>query len=144
MTVRQIRDVKPSPDGKRLAFVALDRVWTMDLPSGTPKRLTADDGVGEFQPAWSPDGQHIAYVTWNDIDGGTVSRMRATERAAGEADEQAGVLREAGVLERRAAHRRRSRSAQHAQGSARSSSVRPQRRSASSSCGCRAPAATKR
>ena len=32
---------------------------------------------GEFQPAWSPDGQYIAYVTWNDVDGGTVSRMRA-------------------------------------------------------------------
>ena len=30
-----------------------------------------------FQPAWSPDGQYIAYVTWNDLDGGTVSRVRA-------------------------------------------------------------------
>jgi Tol biopolymer transport system component len=77
LTVRQIRDVKPSPDGKRLAFVALDRIWTMDLPSGTPKRLTPDAAVGQFQPAWSPDGQYIAYVTWNDIDGGTVSRARA-------------------------------------------------------------------
>lgn len=77
MTVRQIRDVKSSPDGKRLAFVALDRVWTMDLPNGAPKRLTANEGVGQFHPAWSPDGQWIAYVTWNDIDGGTVSRMRS-------------------------------------------------------------------
>ncbi len=77
MVVRQIRDVKPSPDGKRLAFVALDRVWTMDLPNGTPKRLTANDGIGQFQPTWSPDGQYIAYVTWNDNDGGTVSRVRA-------------------------------------------------------------------
>ncbi|HXT15108.1 MAG TPA: amidohydrolase family protein [Gemmatimonadaceae bacterium] len=77
MTVRQIRDVKASPDGKRLAFVALDRVWTMDLPAGTPKRLAPSENVGEFQPAWSPDGQYIAYVTWNDIDGGTVTRMRA-------------------------------------------------------------------
>src|SRR5689334_2340379 len=77
LTVRQIRDVKTSPDGKRLAFVALDRVWTMDLPSGTPKRLAPNDNVGEFQPAWSPDGQWIAYVTWNDIDGGTVSRMHS-------------------------------------------------------------------
>ena len=77
MVVRQVRDVKPSPDGKRLAFVALDRVWTMDLPNGTPKRLTENDGIGQFQPAWSPDGQYIAYVTWNDVDGGTVSRTRA-------------------------------------------------------------------
>src|SRR5438874_11233189 len=39
LLVRQIRDVKPSPDGKRLAFVALDRIYTRDLPSGAPKRL---------------------------------------------------------------------------------------------------------
>ncbi|HEY4133440.1 MAG TPA: amidohydrolase family protein [Gemmatimonadaceae bacterium] len=77
MLVRQIRDVKPSPDGKRIAFTALDRIWTMDLPSGTPKRLTPNDGIGQFQPAWSPDGQYIAYVTWNDVDGGSITRMRA-------------------------------------------------------------------
>ena len=77
LTVHQIRDVAPSPDGKRLAFVALDRIYTIDLPSGTPKRLAAGENIGEFQPTWSPDGRYIAYVTWNDIDGGTVSRMRA-------------------------------------------------------------------
>ena len=49
----------------------------MDLPSGTPKRLTPNEGLGQFQPTWSPDGQYIAYVTWNDIDGGSVTRMRA-------------------------------------------------------------------
>ena len=77
LTVHQIRDVAPSPDNKRLAFVELDRIWTMDLPGGTPKRLAPSENLGEFQPAWSPDGQYIAYVTWNDVDGGTVSRMRA-------------------------------------------------------------------
>ena len=75
--MQQIRDVAPSPDNKRLAFVALDRLWMMDLPNGTPRRLGRDENVGEFQPTWSPDGQYIAYVTWNDVDGGTVSRVRA-------------------------------------------------------------------
>jgi Tol biopolymer transport system component len=77
LTVHQIRDVAPSPDNKRLAFVALDRLWIMDLPSGTPKRLVPSENVGEFQPAWSPDGQYVAYVTWNDLDGGSVSRVRS-------------------------------------------------------------------
>jgi Tol biopolymer transport system component len=75
LTVRQIRDVAPSPDNKRLAFVALDRLWIMDLPNGTPRRLVPTENVGEFQPTWSPDGQYVAYVTWNDIDGGSVSRV---------------------------------------------------------------------
>jgi Tol biopolymer transport system component len=77
LTVRQIRDIAPSPDGKRMAFVALDRLWIMELPNGTPRRLAPSENVGEFEPTWSPDGQYVAYVTWNDIDGGTVSRVRA-------------------------------------------------------------------
>jgi Tol biopolymer transport system component len=77
LVVRQIRDVAPSPDNKRLAFTALDRLWVMDLPNGKPHRVVPSENVGEFQPTWSPDGQYIAYVTWNDIDGGTVSRVRS-------------------------------------------------------------------
>ena len=71
------RRLRASPDNKRIAFVALDRLWMMDLPSGTPRRLVPSENVGEFQPTWSPDGQYIAYVTWNDLDGGTVSRIRS-------------------------------------------------------------------
>src|SRR5439155_19304335 len=35
--VRQIRNASPSPDGKRIAFSALDRLYVMDLPSGTAR-----------------------------------------------------------------------------------------------------------
>ena len=34
LTVSQIRGGRPSPDGKRLAFTALDRLWIADLPQG--------------------------------------------------------------------------------------------------------------
>ena len=74
-TAHQVRDIAPSPDGTRLAFSALDRVYTMDLPDGKPVRVTSSD-VGEYGPVWSPDSKSIAWVTWNDAGGGTI--MRAT------------------------------------------------------------------
>lgn len=67
-TVRQIRDPVVSPDGRRLAFVALDRLYVVDLPDGTPRRVTTAD-INEHQPAWSPDGGSLAYVTWDGADG---------------------------------------------------------------------------
>src|SRR5205085_6800721 len=61
-TLHQIRDASPSPDEKKLAFVALDKLYTMDYPGGPPKRISDLDGT-EAAPAWSPDGRWIAFVT---------------------------------------------------------------------------------
>ena len=36
----QIRDAVPSPDGKKLAFTVLNRLYVMDYPNGAPKRVT--------------------------------------------------------------------------------------------------------
>jgi Tol biopolymer transport system component len=82
VTVQQIRDATPSPDGKRLAFTALDRLWVMDLPAGKPHRLT-ELNQGEYSPTWSPDGRYIAFVTWTD-HGGDIDRVRADGKAAPE------------------------------------------------------------
>jgi Tol biopolymer transport system component len=69
----QIRDASPSPDGKRLAFTVLDRLYVMDYPRGTPRRLTNDDFT-EAHPAWSPDGKTIVFITWKP-EGGTLCRI---------------------------------------------------------------------
>jgi Tol biopolymer transport system component/imidazolonepropionase-like amidohydrolase len=88
--VRQIRDAVPSPDGRQLAFVALDRLYVTDLSGpatsaqdggddaqNPPRRLT-DNDVVELAPVWSPDGQWIAFATWDDRDGGHIHRVRAS------------------------------------------------------------------
>ncbi len=76
LKVRLIMDPAQSPDGKKLAFSAMTHLYTLDLPSGKPQRLTTGN-AHEFQPAWSPDGKSIAYVTWSS-DGGQLWRIRAS------------------------------------------------------------------
>ena len=73
-TVHQIRDAVPSPNERQLAFVAMDKLYVMDYPNGTPRRLSDLDG-NEAQPAWSADGQWIAFVTWTR-EGGHVYKVR--------------------------------------------------------------------
>ncbi len=65
-----------SPDGKRLVFSALGHLYAVDLPRGTPQRLTASDDL-EYAPSFSKDGASLTYVTWNDDAGGQVWKMPA-------------------------------------------------------------------
>ena len=73
---RLIQAPEASPDAKRLAFSALTHMYIMDLPNGKPARLTAGD-TREYEPAWSPDGEFLAYVTWSPA-GGHVWKWRTT------------------------------------------------------------------
>ena len=85
---RLIRYPALSPDGKRVAFTAFNKLYVMDLPGGKPKRITSST-EGEFMPTWSPDGKSIAYVTWTrqggyiySVPSGGGSPRRLTNSAA--------------------------------------------------------------
>ncbi|MEX2273686.1 MAG: amidohydrolase family protein [Vicinamibacterales bacterium] len=80
---RLIRWPTLSPDGTRMVFGAMNRLYIMDMPSGRPRLLvsTQDPAAGategEFMPAWSPDGRSIVYVTWT-TGGGHIKRVAAS------------------------------------------------------------------
>ena len=66
-----------SPDGEQFAFSAFGRLYRMTLSGQGPDRLTERESFGEFQPAWSPDGTWLAYVTWSATEGGAIWKVRA-------------------------------------------------------------------
>jgi Tol biopolymer transport system component len=72
---RLIQTPSQSSDGKRLVFSALAHIYTMSFADRAPHRLTSSDSP-EFDPAWSPDGRSIVYITWTTA-GGDVWRMNA-------------------------------------------------------------------
>ncbi|MFN2564400.1 MAG: amidohydrolase family protein [Gemmatimonadaceae bacterium] len=101
LTAKQIRDVAPSPDGTKLAFTALNRVYVVDLPAAGPQpattgapataattatitgaRRVSNLDVNEHFPIWSPDGRSLAFVSWSDRDGGHIYRVPVDARGA--------------------------------------------------------------
>jgi len=89
LVVHQMRWTNQSPDGKRIAFSAVGKIWVMDLPDGKPRRLTKTGGR-EYEPTFSPDGKWIAYVSWSDSDGGELWKIPVSGGSASKISTVAG------------------------------------------------------
>ncbi|MGH8086506.1 MAG: amidohydrolase family protein [Lysobacter sp.] len=69
---KMIRDVATSADGDTMVFHALGKLWRKSLPNGEPKRLTGNEGLYEYEPSFSPDGDKLLYTTWSDAAMGAI------------------------------------------------------------------------
>lgn len=59
----QIQGADIAPDGKRAVFDARGDLFTVPAKHGPTLNLTRTQGVRERDPAWSPDGRYIAYLS---------------------------------------------------------------------------------
>ena len=75
---RLIRDADWHPDRMLLTFAAFLSIYSFSLETNTVEQLTPD-GQRAFQPAHSPDGRWISYVTWSR-DGGHIWKIRTNGR----------------------------------------------------------------
>ena len=78
-----------SPDGNRALFGARGDIFTVPASSGITRNITQSTGVHDRNPAWSPDGNHIAYISdqtgeneiWMRAQDGSGDAVQLTEDA---------------------------------------------------------------
>ena len=71
---KMIKDVQTSPDGKTIVFTALGHIYKRNLPEGIPTRITTLTDF-EAEPSFSPDGNSVIFVTWNDEELGAIYQV---------------------------------------------------------------------
>lgn len=76
-TTRMPRFAAVSPDGNRVVFETLGRLYVRDMAGGAPRLLTAQDSDFQLFPSWSRDGSRIVFVSWNDQRLGEIRTVAA-------------------------------------------------------------------
>ncbi|MEM1218231.1 MAG: amidohydrolase family protein [Bacteroidota bacterium] len=92
MTTKVLRHVVTAPDESFVVYSALGYLYRQNLPNGTATRLTEGTDF-EFEPAFSPDGQQIAYVTWNDETQGAIRLLNLRTGAVQKLTTKGGIYR---------------------------------------------------
>ena len=83
-----------SPDGGRVVFETLGRLYVREMSGGgAPRQLTAQDGDFQLWPSWSRDGSRIAFVSWNDQRLGEIRTVAADGSDVRTVTRQAGHYR---------------------------------------------------
>lgn len=90
--VKVIRHARTSPDGRLLVFNAAGYLWKKQLPGGQPTRLTSSQQL-EFEPAFSPDGQELVYVSWSDTSMGAVHKLNLRSGQSVQLTTEKGIYR---------------------------------------------------
>ena len=92
LTARALRNTITSPDNEQIIFNAVGYLWKMQLPNGTPMRLTSGSDL-EFEPAYSKDGSMLAYVSWNDENLGALHVMDLRSGTTKKISSEKGIFR---------------------------------------------------
>ena len=77
LDVKFFRWPTATADGKRVVFQAVGRIYLQE--GAKPRRITPSSFEPlEFAPAWSPDGDTLAFVSWDDGNRGQLWKVPAT------------------------------------------------------------------
>ncbi|MFD4246237.1 amidohydrolase family protein [Streptomyces sp. NPDC058525] len=91
-----------SPDGRSIAFAALNALWIAPVTGGAPRRIVQAPATAYVQgPVWTPDGRALVYtddreglntVRRRELDGGRESFLAAGGRVYGALSPDGGRL----------------------------------------------------